>query len=178
MLLPAAAAKAMAVLPAAAAKALAVLPAAAEMTKGAAKMARTDPHGWTLTIVSVSVVFTGLLILYFIYSLSGNFFSGRFKRKPKAAAAQGSRTAAAHGHNNGNTPDEEELAAIAMALQAEGGLSDEEIAAAIAVSLYLGDGIHDLGDGVHDAEPGYLTFGPTGSAWADKSLTFRRRPIK
>ena len=139
--------------------AISFLPAATEMTKGAAKMARTDPHGWTLTVVSVSVVFMGLILLYFIYSISGDIFSGRFKRKPKAGA------------KHGGVPGEEELAAISLALQAEGGLSDEEIAAAIAVSLYMGSG-------VHDAEPGYLTFGKAGSAWADKSLTFRRRPSK
>ena len=150
-------------LQAAAGKAMTLLPAATGITKGAAKMARTDPHGWTLTLVSVSVVFSGLVILYFIYSLSGAIFSGKFKRSHK--------TAAAHDSRKGGVPTEEEMAAIALALQAENGMSDEEIAAALAVSLYLGTG-------VHDPEPGYLTFAPTGRAWADKTLTFRRRPQK
>lgn len=41
------------------------------LTAGADKMAVTDPHGWTLTIVCVLVVFGCLLILYGIYSLLG-----------------------------------------------------------------------------------------------------------
>ena len=39
-------------------------------------MLQTDPHGWTLTLISVSVVFVALIILYFLYTLSGNIFSG------------------------------------------------------------------------------------------------------
>jgi hypothetical protein len=37
------------------------------LTAGGDRMAVTDPHGWTLTIISVSCVFTALIILYFIY---------------------------------------------------------------------------------------------------------------
>ena len=37
------------------------------LTAGADRMMQTDPHGWTLTIISVSVVFIALVILYFIY---------------------------------------------------------------------------------------------------------------
>ena len=46
-----------------------------EMTNGAVKMASYDPHGWTLSIVAVSVVFTGLILLFFVYSLSGRIFT-------------------------------------------------------------------------------------------------------
>lgn len=41
------------------------------LTAGAEKMAATDPHGWTLTIVCVLVVFGCLLLLYGVYSLLG-----------------------------------------------------------------------------------------------------------
>ena len=41
------------------------------LTAGADRMAATDPHGWTLTIISVGVVFIALIILYGLYSLSG-----------------------------------------------------------------------------------------------------------
>ena len=47
-------------------------------------MAEIDPHGWTLTIISVSTVFAALIILYFIYNFSGNIFSGKYKRKSKS----------------------------------------------------------------------------------------------
>ena len=37
-------------------------------------------QGWTLTLVSVSVVFSALLLLFLIYSLSGYVLSGRMAR--------------------------------------------------------------------------------------------------
>lgn len=132
--------------------------AANEMTKGAAKMMEMDPHGWTLTLVSVGVVFTGLVILFFVYSASGNLFSGKWKL-PKRKPRKASGTAA--------VPDEEVAAAIAMALQAMGG--EDEVAIALALHLYLSDCIHD-------AEPGIITIRQTApAAWADKKLTFRKK---
>lgn len=121
-----------------------LLQAAEGITHGAAKMMETDPHGWTLTIVSVSVVFGGLLVLYIIYSISGGIFSGRFKKAPKRAS--GTETVAQE--------------------------NDEEMAAALAVAMYLED------SGMHDSEPGIVTVTSGRSSWADKSLTFRRRPMK
>ena len=47
------------------------------LTAGADRMAQVDPHGWTLTLISICVVFCALVILYFIYTLSGNIFSGK-----------------------------------------------------------------------------------------------------
>ena len=44
------------------------------LTAGGDRMAQVDPHGWTLTLISVSVVFIALVILYFLYSLSGSIF--------------------------------------------------------------------------------------------------------
>ena len=46
------------------------------LTAGGDRMAVTDPHGWTLTLISVTCVFTALIILYFIYTFSGNLFVG------------------------------------------------------------------------------------------------------
>lgn len=37
--------------------------------------------GWTLTIISISVVFLALLILFGVYSLSGAIFCGKLKKK-------------------------------------------------------------------------------------------------
>lgn len=56
------------------------------LTAGADKMAVTDPHGWTLTIVCVLVVFGCLLILYGIYSLLGAIL-GRQKGNQKDVTA-------------------------------------------------------------------------------------------
>ncbi len=127
------------------------------LTAGADKMAQTDPHGWTLTLISVCVVFCALLILYGVYSLSGDIFSGKFKRKSSPKAASGDEQAIA--------------AAIALALSAE-GTSDEEIAALAALSLYLGDSVHDV-------EPGFITIRKNpASAWGNPQFNFRKYPRK
>lgn len=125
------------------------------LTAGADRMMQTDPHGWTLTIISVSVVFIALVILYFVYDFSGSIFSGKisFKRKPKAPEG---------------APDADVAAAIALALQAECG-SDDEIAAVTALYLYLNDNVHDVESGVitikHNA----------ASAWNGAQFNFRKQ---
>ena len=124
------------------------------LTAGGDRMAQTDPHGWTLTIISVSVVFLALLILYFLYSLSGKVFSGQFKRKPKKAKA--------------GAPDEEVAAAIALALDMEQD-GDTYAAIATAVHLYLTQSVHDI-------EPGIVTIRRSNSAWNNKEQTFRKLP--
>ena len=123
------------------------------LTAGGDRMAQTDPHGWTLTLISVTTVFAALIILYFIYNFSGNIFSGKYKRKPKAKKG---------------TPDAEVAAAIALALDMQ---DDGDVYAAIAaaVNLYLSDSAHDI-------EPGIVTIVRTPSAWNDKSLNFRKLP--
>ncbi len=128
------------------------------LTAGGDRMAVTDPHGWTLTLISVTCVFTALIILYFIYNFSGNIFSGKYKRKPKAPKA-------AKGEISG-----EVAAAIAMALEAEAG-GETEAAIATALHLYLSDAVHDV-------EPGVITLRRSPSAWDNKQLTFRKLPRK
>lgn len=125
-----------------------------------------DPHGYTLTIVSISVVFLALLILFTIYNFSGKVFSGQikfrnpFKRSPRAA---GIASLPAGGR------DEEIALAIAMALQAECGGETE---AAIALALH-----RFLSESAHDAEPFVITIKPrSGSAWNDKTRIFRKQP--
>lgn len=121
-------------------------------------MAQVDPHGWTLTIISVCVVFLALLILFFLYNLSGNIFSGKYSGKKKVHAAKGERM-------------DEVAAAIALALQQENGVP-AEAQAAIATALHL-----YLDEGVHDPEPGFITFsGRKESEWGQKQFNFRKYP--
>lgn len=126
------------------------------LTAGGDRMMQTDPHGWTLTLISVSVVFAALIVLYFIYSLSGNIFSGKFKRTPKPRKAVK------------DTPDAEVAAAIALALDMENS-GDVYAAIATAVHLYLNDAVHDV-------EPGIVTIVRKESGWNNKELTFRKLP--
>ena len=134
----------------------------AEKSK-AAVMAETDPHGWTLTVVSVSVVFCALIILFIIYNFSGKCFSGQVSF-PKLRRKSGKK-AGKEGECSG-----EVAAAIAMALQAERN-SDVEAAIALAMHLYLGTG-------VHDSESFVITIRPQNGGWGDKSQGFRKYPNK
>ena len=126
------------------------------LTAGGDRMMETDPHGWTLTLINVSVVFAALIVLYFVYSLSGNIFSGKFKRAPKAKNAAK------------DTQDAEVAAAIALALDMENG-GDVYAAIATAVHLYLNDNVHDI-------EPAIVTIVRKDSAWNNKTLNFGKLP--
>lgn len=102
-----------------------------------AEIADKDPHGAIITIVSVSVVFVALIVLYFAYSFIGKLSSGEIritlpKRKKKQAGANAER---------GTIPDEA-AAAIALALDQE---FNGETYAAIGMALhqYLNDTVHD-----------------------------------
>ena len=121
------------------------------LTAGAERMAATDPHGWTLTIISVSVVFIALIILYCLYSLSGKVFSGELKARVRK-----------------KDPQEDVAAAIALALDME---QDGDTYAAIATAVHL-----YLSDTVHDTEPGIVTTVRKDSGWNNKSLSFRKLP--
>lgn len=111
----------------------AILQTSASVLQKSAEMAEKDPHGAIITLVSVSVVFCALIILYFAYTFIGNLSSGKInlpKRKPIA--------------NNEKTtgPTHEEAAAIAMALDQE--LNGETYAAiGMALHQYFNDTVHD-----------------------------------
>ena len=137
------------------------LPNGHTITDKGAALWQTDPHGFTLTLIAVSTVFLGLIILYFIYSLSGNIFSGKYKKDPSKKKAKVSKAKAA----SGMTP--EVAAAIALALDAGAG-NEAEIAALTALSLYLGTS-------THDAESYILTIKDADVTWNNKT-NFRKLP--
>lgn len=111
----------------------AILQASASVLEKSAEMAEKDPHGAIITLVSVSVVFSALIILYFAYTFIGNLSSGKItllKRKP---AADKVKT---------EGPTAEEAAAIALALDQE--LNGETYAAiGMALHQYFNDTVHD-----------------------------------
>lgn len=116
-------------------------------------MKERDPHGWILTVVSVSVVFSALAILWFLFWL---LFDRPAKKKANPKPVKKAR----------NTPDEEVAAAIALALDME---QDGDVFAAIATAVHLW-----MSDTVHDVEPGIITIRRTHSEWNNKALNFRR----
>lgn len=110
-----------------------LLQASQTVAEKSADMLEKDPHGAIISLVSVTVVFTALVILYFAYTFIGKISSGQFRlpeRKKKQKAANGS-------------PDAEIAAAIAMALDQE---MNGEVYAAIGMAMhqYLNDTVHDM----------------------------------
>lgn len=103
-----------------------------------ADMAAKDPHGAIITLVSVSMVFLALIVLFFAYTFIGNLSSGKWnlkkalpeKKKPVPAKAKE------------GMPDEV-AAAIAMALEKEFG-SETYAAIGMALHQYFNDTVHDL----------------------------------
>lgn len=84
-----------------------------EVTEGlidkSAEMAENDPHGFIITVVSVSVVFASLIILYFAYTLIGKIANSKIVQKTETPEG-----------NNADPeqhPTAEEAAAISLALQ-------------------------------------------------------------
>ena len=122
---------------------------------GGELMKERDPHGWILSITSVSVVFCALALLWLL-------FWALFDR-PARKKAQPKPVKAAKG-----TPDGAVAAAIALALDME---QDGDVYAAIATAVHL-----YLSDAVHDVEPGIVTIRRSQSAWDNKALHFRKLP--
>ena len=101
-----------------------------------AEMMDKDPHGAIITLVSVSVVFFALLILWGAYSFIGKLSSGQIKfpqRKKKAPVVKPAV----------GKPDDEVAAAIALALDQEMN-GDVYAAIGMALHLYMNDTVHDL----------------------------------
>ena len=139
----------------------------------AESMKEKDPHGGILSLVAVTVVFTALAILWFLFWL---FFDRPAK---KAAAAKNQplkpkkekkgKKAAALADVPAGAPTDEIAAVIALAMDMEQG-GDDYAAIAMAMHLYFSDA-------VHDNESFVLTMRPKeGSAWNDKKQIFRKLP--
>lgn len=115
-----------------------LLQASENVIRKSAEMAEKDPHGMIITVVSVTVVFCSLIILYFAYTFIGKLSSGQVKlrlpeRKPKVKAMV----------RKDGAPGPEEAAAIALALDQE--LNGETYAAiGLALHQYLNDTVHDM----------------------------------
>ena len=134
-------------------------------------MKEKDPHGGILSLVAVSVVFSALAILWFLFWLF-------FDRPAKKAAAAKDQPAKPKKEKKGKkaavmaadgTPSDEIAAVIALAMDMEQG-GDDYAAIAAAMHLYFSDA-------VHDAESFVLTMRPKeGAAWNDKKQIFRKLP--
>ena len=136
-------------------------------------MKEKDPHGGILSLVAVTVVFSALAILWFLFWL---FFDRPAKKAaeaknqpPKPRKEKKGKKAAALADVPAGTPTDEIAAVIALAMDMEQG-GDDYAAIAMAMHLYFSDA-------VHDNESFVLTMRPKeGSAWNDKKQIFRKLP--
>ena len=129
---------------------------------GSQKMAREDKHGFVLTLVSVSVVFAALLVLWWLFSLLGKASTKKGDKGCGCCCASKSK-----GKNSGKlTP--EVAAAISLALDQE---MNGEVYAAISAALHL-----YMEDSVHDKESFVITIKHKESNWNNKELNFRQLP--
>jgi len=109
-----------------------IMQTSAHVLEKSAEMAAKDPHGLIITLVSVSVVFSALIILYFAYTFIGKAIGFDFKKRLSVLQARKRKVGPTH----------EEAAAIALALDQE---MNGEVYAAIgmAIHCYLNDTVHD-----------------------------------
>lgn len=127
-------------------------------------MAEKDPYGGILSLVAVSVVFSALAILWFLFWL---FFDRPAKKKSQAKDKP--KKAPAKAQVKAGEVSEKIAAVIALAMDMEQG-GDDYAAIAMAMHLYFNDAIHDV-------ESFVLTMRPKeGSAWNDKKQIFRKLP--
>lgn len=122
-----------------------------------------DEAGVGMALTAMSVVFSGLLILFVSFMLAGRIalsLHHRHKNRQQAAkearkaAAATAPTSVATPNNKGKAPEGEVYAAIAMAL-------------------------YEMQANVHDVESNVLTIKRTApSAWANKANTLRQMPEK
>ena len=91
---------------------LILLEVASDVARKSAEMAEKDPHGFTITLVSVTVVFSALIILYFAYKLVGILVRRNLPDQVPATGNIDEETAAAismalHEHLDANVHDKE-----------------------------------------------------------------------
>jgi Na+-transporting methylmalonyl-CoA/oxaloacetate decarboxylase gamma subunit len=99
-----------------------IMQASESVMRKSEEMAVKDEHGLIITLVSISVVFAALIILYFAYTLIGKLASGSIRlQNLQGRKAEVQQTAAPA------EDDAETAAAIAMAMH-----------------MYLNDTVHDM----------------------------------
>lgn len=114
-----------------------ILQVSENVIRKSAEMADKDPHGLIITLVSVSVVFAALILLYFAYTLIGMSTNGRISLKRRKRK------------DDAEKPSDEVATVIAMALDQE---LNGEIYAAIGLALH-----QHFNDSVHDEESYIIT---------------------
>ncbi len=113
------------------------------------RMKMTDPYGWIMAVMAMSVVFSALIILYFCFKGIGNL-SIKFLQKKADASQQSTK------HSVADTSGET-FAAIAMALHLYSTESD----------------VHDVEDTILTINRTRRSYSP----WSSKRQSMRQEPL-
>lgn len=131
------------------------------------KLAKNDPHGWQMALMSMTIVFSVLAIIFLVLKVFGWFAKKEAERK----AQKETKKAQPAKKVSGGQPTEEELAAIALAIHRSCPDAGEEEIAAIALALYL------YLDTQHDQESEVITFNTQSNMhWGQKQFNFKQDP--
>jgi len=146
--------------------ALLASPASVLLAGNADNFAQNDPIGWMMAIISMSVVFSALLILFlcfkYIYPVFALFGLKMMKSAHRKKQFEQITDRRAQMQRNMKVIEKTTGKAV----------DDVELAAAIGVALFL----HE--DGMHDREPNVLTLGPNNSAWTGVGNNQKRSPLR
>ncbi len=124
------------------------------------RLKERDPHGSIMAVTAMSVVFSALIILYFLFRLvaARNMKMEEAKKQASVAAA----AAQAEAKND-----------VKLTVNADPAeYTDEEIAAAIVMAIHL----ESENEQVHDVESNILTFKQIYSPWGNKALIMKQTP--
>jgi len=138
--------------------------APAVMANNADNFQQNDPIGWMMAIISMSVVFIALVILFLSFKYIYPFFAWmglKFKKSVHRKKQYEQIT---------DRRAQQQKKVIDKATGEE--VNDEEVIAAIGVALFL----HE--DGMHDQESGILTLAPSTSAWTGAGCNHKRSPLR
>lgn len=140
--------------------------APALLASNAENFAKNDPIGWMMAIISMSVVFGALVILFlcfkYLYPLIA--WCGLKMKKSAHRKKQFEQITDRRAQSRRN---------MKVTDKATGKeIEDSELAAAIGVALFL----HE--DGMHDQESNVLTLAPNNSAWTGAGNNQKRSPIR
>ena len=130
------------------------------------KLAKNDPWGWQMALMSMAIVFTVLTIIFLVLKVFGWYAKREAEKKNQPKEAPKAKAAA----KAAGAPTDEEIAAISLALSKSCVSAEDEEIAAISLALYL------YLDTQHDQESEVITFGQAESHWGQKQFNFKQDP--
>lgn len=136
------------------------------MASDAEKFAQNDPIGWMMAVISMSVVFSALLILFLCFKYIYPLFAWCGLKMKKSAH----RKKQFEQITDRRAQTQRNMKLVEKSSGKE--VDDDELAAAIGTALFL------HADGMHDHESNILTLAPGNSAWTGPGNNQKRSPIR